>query len=68
MMDKEVVSDAGTPIIITARKSGTRVYFSTNISKAQACWDTLTKEWKPIKQQFGESMKSKIATAFSEIM
>lgn len=67
-MDKEVQSDAGTLIIVSARVIGTRVYFSTEASKGQACWDTLTKEWRPGKHQFGESMKAKIAVAFRELL
>lgn len=67
-MDKEIQSDAGTPIVVSACVSGTRVYFSTDVSKAQACWDTLTKEWRPGKHQFGESMKAKIAAAFKELL
>jgi hypothetical protein len=63
-MTKQMISDAGTPMTVTGEKSGNRIYFSCNISKARACWDTIKKEWVPMKGEFGHSMKSKIATAF----
>lgn len=67
-MDKEVQSDGGTLIIVSARAIGTRVYFSTEASRAQAYWDTITKEWRPGRHQFGDSMKAKIAVAFKELL
>lgn len=63
-MEKEIASDAGTPMIVTASKSGTRIYFSNNLSKGRACWDGIKQEWVPVKQELGPSIKAKIATAF----
>ena len=63
-MVKQITSDAGSPMEVIGDKSGNRIYFSCNISKGRACWDTLKNEWVPMKGEFGYSIKSKIATAF----
>ncbi len=68
-MDKEMMSEAGSPMIVTARKSGTKIYFSCNVSKtAQACYDMLKREWVPGKHQFGQALKQDFLREFEELL
>ena len=63
-MKRTITSDAGNPMIVEAEQTGNVVRFSTPISKGRAAYNVVTREWLPMRIEFGGSIKAKILKAF----